>query len=833
MKVKEVVAVITCVLTLLFGEETNICTWNANTYYNAGEVVLFQGRKYFAEFDDKGTMPYQVNSNEQFVWHLVDNYDIPIPSRSVRMAPISHIQVSYMLSDDPFVSHYVKRHLPFGFISLRAVGLSREKAFINSRFKDYLHSSWKTFMVTEKGTHKSMRTLRNHEFYREYLNYKDTTTLKKAFRQIIHNIGDAGTAFGHALSDYLEASGNVDARELANELAISDYINNPISNRSNRQNLMTTYFLGTIYDAIDLYEKRTRVALEWARINIPKPSLGEPCFIPFVGTANCLVTYYDQFQTLIHGNGTIFHNGEPVYGVTRSAMAVGRFIMIDAILARLPLQDMRITPSATNIGLDYGASLKFTAFARDPDAIRFELRDGTQSDPAKRYRIQHDPNAHDMFYQWRLTDKDGNTVRFPSVQTKTDSLVMTVIDSSGITGEEDKKSGFLGVRLSDGAGNTLNTTIRVENSQFAITARFQDDEGDTAFISRNISVFNRLPEANFQFFRGNQRISNPHILLVQRKDFGEHRQANGYSVHSGFRGVTDFEPLYICGLPSWDPDGNESDQIVKIEYDIYNNGVFEWALPGINQSRRFPNSHGFDGFEDRFVLRSSFKLITEENGRIKGNSNTYYLSSTWNNTHSPVDSFIYHNNLRPNRNHVIRYRVTDNENSSVIGTIPLPILAPPRIDSVEIGTRCLCSGEIAERRVGQTETILVVSSENAETAMYFYASATDEDDIVGGSLAYYWGVRDRNNPFLSPISLTNPNWEGNISGANEVRTYQELIDIGLLPGIDYEIILKVVDNDNAILSLQSNDLSILLTENDDTVVRTGISMMRVGSIRLE
>jgi hypothetical protein len=422
-----------------------------------------------------------------------------------------------------------------------------------------------------------------------------------------------------------------------------------------------------------------------------------------------------------------------------------------------------------------------------------------------------------MFYGWELTDKNNNVVYFPNGEDNT--LKITVIESSELSGEKDKKNGFIRIKISNKTGQNLDTAIIVKNSRFTIKVRFEDDEGDTAFATKDISVYNRLPEAKFQYYQGNKRVEKPYITLLQKKDFGEHTQINKYKVHSGFGNPKCLEDFYINGLSSLDADGNASDQIKKIEYDIDNNGVFEIGLLGINQQKQFNSSDGFDGFEDRFVVNASFRLVSKEERKTKGDSKTYYLSSTWNNTNSPViDSVPYLYRLNPNRTHKIAIRITDNEESSIIDTIKTAILIPPTIDFAEIGIGNLCNNQNTNKYNG---SVLVLPKNSQDGVIYFKASATDEDGESTEdkkNVVYHWGFKEKNSS-LSAVSLTNPNWKHSLSGADTERTYQELrTTTGLMSGTVYEVILKVTDNDNSITELENG---------------SGITMMKVGEIRLE
>jgi len=124
---------------------------------------------------------------------------------------------------------------------------------------------------------------------------------------------------------------------------------------------------------------------------------------------------------------------------------------------------------------------------------------------------------------------------------------------------------------------------------------------------------------------------------------------------------------------------------------------------------------------------------------------------------------------------------------------------------------------------------LLIRKNAEDNSVFLYASATDADD-PSGALSYSWGFSDPGNPW---ISLTNPNWEGNITGASVNRTYQDLIKLGLSPGVVYDVILKVGDNDNTITQ-RAGFSEIQFEESGEfREPKRGITMMKVGRIRLE
>jgi hypothetical protein len=256
MKSKAILAFILLSLSVLFAQKANInCYWNYNTDYYEGNIVLYKGIRYIADYNHRNISPDSVDNDEIGAWsvlyHKIEERSYE-GSEKQRALQSSHWEISEMLCDDPFVAYYLKTYLGRN-THYRNVGGSQE----SDGKDDDNHDSWEKFMVKKDCKFLVERLKRNSTYYRAYLGYKDD------MRQIIHNIGDAGVAFSHALNNYSGKS-NHDMREAAHEHAIKKYINGPISDKKHREDLMATYFTGSIYDAIDEYERKVRVAIEWA-----------------------------------------------------------------------------------------------------------------------------------------------------------------------------------------------------------------------------------------------------------------------------------------------------------------------------------------------------------------------------------------------------------------------------------------------------------------------------------------------------------------------------------------------------------------------------------------
>ncbi|MDR0303776.1 MAG: hypothetical protein LBH98_03270 [Chitinispirillales bacterium] len=285
--------------------------------------------------------------------------------------------------------------------------------------------------------------------------YKDRTS---AYEQMVHNIGDAGVAFGHALNDLSNTSekaknslfpnerGN-DIREAGNEYAIRKAINR----QNERQDIVKNYLTGSIYDAIAEYGIRTIEAVNWAKQNIKatgKCNTGKE----IANNDECFENNESNFNTLVYGKGN------PIWGVTSSAIAVGRAILIDAMLAEKPLEHGRIFGPSFLDSNNPDSSYIFTAYARDPDAVVIVHKDslGSLSENAKRlvynvkdeynneninYELWHEPSVHNMYYEWLIGDSivfrnSENEVLNKNVKEKM-SLYTKLIDSISV------KAGYL------------------------------------------------------------------------------------------------------------------------------------------------------------------------------------------------------------------------------------------------------------------------------------------------------------------------------------------------------------------------------------------------------
>ena len=296
----------------------SISYWNDSTSYERGkDIVIFQGIRYIAARDNLGARP-DIFSEGNVIWERIVPFRASPSSRiGARLFPQAHRNVRDMLTEiDGFVIG-VDRIYGFNTVGkIRSVATFREKDIVG----DYLHSSWNNFMVddfgdeisglfrleeisdSKDGINLNITDNMRERYYelirprisREYLNYKNVwrdhyrwafgailapgllgggilpivpNERISAFEQMVHNIGDAMVAFGHALGDLSGTSNDKkDIREAGNEYGIRKAINR----ESERQAFVRHYFTGSIYDAIAEYGIRSIEAINWAKQNIEK-----------------------------------------------------------------------------------------------------------------------------------------------------------------------------------------------------------------------------------------------------------------------------------------------------------------------------------------------------------------------------------------------------------------------------------------------------------------------------------------------------------------------------------------------------------------------------------
>lgn len=474
LKINLVVFIALLMLTNAFSQEISYSYWNNNTTYNEiMNIVFSEGVRYRAISDNLNEKP-KLSENEEYeyeYWERLTPLITPIPDGEVtiRLLPKAHEKVKDILVEiDGMVMGVEKLYDSDILDKISKVAATREKEIVGS----YLHSSWVNFMVDgwddvyntfqlkriEKDEYinfddidknEYIRLLRPH-ISREYRNYRYTSyddpnivvpilgsalsgamadifadrimsklTSKGrtgAYEQILHNIGDAGVAFGHALEDLSGSSNNEDdIREEANEFAAKKAMNALAGDKERQEFAREYYISGSIYDAIAEYGYRTIEAVNWAKQNIP--ATGDCNSGKTVAkNDNCYRDHEDKFKTLVKGKGN------PIHGVTGSAIAVGRMILIDAMLSEQPLEHERIF--GTSFFKPYDTSYTFNAYARDPDAVVIVHKDSLYSQittNSKRliydvedglenpipYELWHKPEAHDMYYEWFI---NGNRI---------------------------------------------------------------------------------------------------------------------------------------------------------------------------------------------------------------------------------------------------------------------------------------------------------------------------------------------------------------------------------------------------------------------------------------
>ncbi|MDR0303942.1 MAG: hypothetical protein LBH98_04105 [Chitinispirillales bacterium] len=437
MKTKIIFILLFCSIAVF---SQSISYWDDSKDYERNkDVVLFQGIRYYPAMNNN--LDERPDAEDSDYWERLVPLRMPIiTTPQLRLLPKAHEKFKDILTElDGFVKG-VESHCNSGILKkISKVALTREKEVVGSA----LHNSWGDFMVSKtewnkikKGQHENNPDTLRSIVTRTYNRYKNLYLTGQgnfmreeidgllfvgtgnllilgisrwiasegrigAYEQIAHNIGDASVAFAHALDGYLPPSDKRDIREAGNEFAVKKLTNS----QSERHELKRNYFTGSIYDAIAEYGIRTIDAINWAKNNIKN---GGSChkLSEALKNDNCYHEYESKFNILVKGQG------DPIWGVAGSAIAVGRAILIDAMLAEKPLEHERIFgPSFLKPDTNY----TFTAYARDPDAVVL-IRTGTQlSVNAKRiihtvedgdngsiidYELWHEPSAHPMYYEW-------------------------------------------------------------------------------------------------------------------------------------------------------------------------------------------------------------------------------------------------------------------------------------------------------------------------------------------------------------------------------------------------------------------------------------------------
>ena len=517
------------IFTVSFSGETstrNISNWSASDEYERGDMVLFEGIRYRALEESRNLapnpFPFYVNDDD-YAWERHIDISVPIfLARGARFFPRAHRKIRNILLECHLVAG-VAGIASINLHKIRGVGFSEEGG-------GDLHSSWTTFIgasylsrVVDSGD-----TIIDTTYLRLYNNFTERRRVHNAMEKIIHNIGDAGVAFGHALGDRSGASGrfNGDKREEANERRGRQVLNND----EHYEDLKRTFFTGTIYNAIREYHIKAAEAIDWAI----DPLRGNITNTPPCGPdrkngdiRKCLEEHRDNFTHLIKGDKD---KGDPIWGVTRSALAVGRFILIDFMLSGLPLRNVRILG---NPFVRINEPRRISAHARDMDAVRLLHKDSLQTLSADAklmtwwgdYQIWHDPAAHPMYYAWDI-DGDGVFDERSENRALTFTVVEFLDNPNGIDPSKERFNGRARIRY----GDNKEAIVNVINSSFILAARITDDEGTSATVRRQFNFNDRTPALHHLTERLDG--ANPFLVSVRHKNSYSdmrhaHTQENG------------------------------------------------------------------------------------------------------------------------------------------------------------------------------------------------------------------------------------------------------------------------------------------------------------------
>ena len=781
----------------------SVSFWNDSTSYNRGDTVIFNNVRYVATVDgintrafieegenSFGTVP---GDNDLLHWHRIVPLEIQT-GPGLRMGPVGHRRLKdFFVNYDRFVIGVASKY-NFDLNIIECVGINREKTY-PGKVGD-MHSGWSNFMVDGWCTetirnlinqgHNGDSLMRAVTVKRKYNNYrnwsKDNGTLNGragAFEQIMHNIGDAGVAFAHALGGYLELDGWADLRELANEYAAKKALND-----NNWENMSYPYFTGSIYDAIREYGLRTRRALDWARERIKKEGrcrAGHKAWILLGVYPSCYTKYSDDFDKLVKSQE---------YGVMRFAIAVGRFILIDAILTERPLEHQRIRGEPF-LRSDANHRHTFTAFARDPDAVlisninnpdrRLTSNSKLLLDfPNRGYQLWHEPSVHDMSYYW---DIRGNGYFNDFSDTNNGNITFTVVSASDWNAIKAGGDGSVVLRIE---GRDGNIPINIKEGGFNISVKIKDDEGDSAIVIKPLTFRSSIPIANVNIKKGNRVTERPYIAKVRHKNTsvidGRWHEHNGIRVLSGFSDISCYDNLYLDFFSeSVDSSGTSSDIIAATKLKTED---FNWHIKGVNQDTTVNG-------ENRIIINNTFWLETAGSNEVKAKLRQYFVSSIWENDSSPKIASELCKTFDSLGNYQIVAEILNRQGrTSLKKTLDIPVLAPPSIKSVRMLIRhdTDANKAIIETYSG-TPLVLGRRGRGEDVVLEFEAEAFDserENNLLENS-SYVWAILEKDE------TLTDAAFERrDFSGRNLKRTYTELIgQLGLEDSKTYELFLKV------------------------------------------
>jgi len=831
MKIKE-----SLIVLFLFGTifSQSVSYWESNRRYNRGDTVYLDGIRYIATRNIMTN--YTSPRNGSIFWHRIVPFRFPLEAgvqtqlslRGIsddvqytesesavqpRLVQSGHEKLRDRLLNDEFVKK-VLEYCNYSLDFVDNVGLQREKH--NS--SDILHSSWNNFMVNDWNTetvrelieqgHNPDSLMRNVNITRRYNRYKNDDRerpwrayggTRGAFEQIIHNIGDAGVPYNHALSGFLSLGGNL-------ELDYEIYVGTRLSPTC-WDNLQRTYFPGSIYDAISLYGKRTLETLLYRRDND-----------------------VDRYR-MAAGNRYV---GHPVWGVMRNAFAVGRFILVDAILADLPLMYQRIMGSPFVVPNEPHT---LTAYAKDPDAVLFLHRNNRVGENGLtdtsellipnifgEYNLWHEPSAHPMTYKWDFSN-NGN------YDTLGSNITFTIEIPQGLTLNDlnlrDNRDRQVRMKVE---GRTDPFPVRVRNTLFTVKVKITDDEGDSAIVRKQLTLSNTIPIVAEEFRKGNTN-RNPYIVQVRNnihlRDGNEYFYQDGVSeggnrirVLSGFTNPESYEKVYVNFFKSsFNSDKTASDQIIAVKLNFDNINSFEWRIEGVNQYIDTIYYFTKDGKKDsineqRIVINNNFWLESGDNNKITAFLDQHFASSVWENNSSPAEYYVPYPNIAPNKNHTFRVKVQDSRGFYSDETlVKLPILTPPTIKRVRLSTSLPMSGWRIIETYNAVKPITLQSG--GDMVLMLEAEAYDPDhgenarENLLGISAYKWSIREKvigANTCFWDIDFLNTDLRGR-SLTFTHRELRELLGSRMKLGATYEVFLRVEDDDRRITG-DSNGFAI-------------------------
>ena len=821
MKVKYLFLVF-FVITVFFSQEieANVSHWSDTATYKVGDVVLLNGIRYMAmSNDNKGISPTSMiwNYEDEEFYEIWDRYiDISEPLFIPLIMPMFwqsvHRDIRDVFREDPFVKE-IAAYSSINFNSTVSVGLFKEKTSI--------HSSWGNFMVNRnkctlcKNLDSHIRCRGAHFkrgcIVREYNNYTNNKSQKKAIGQIIHNIGDAGVAFGHALSDSSKASGGVDKRERANERRGWHIFNS----ESDVEDLVRTYFTGTIYDAITKYHDRTAEAILWAAgdtlidestgdtirsVKAAIPNTGD-CSKSDGSVTKCHRKYEDEFIYLIkgdmnrNGDGT----GDPVWGVTRSAIAVGRFILADFMLTRMHFRNVLIR---ANPFVTPNEPKTVSAYARDPASVRFLHKDTLKglSDHAmfmfnigNDYELWYDPGVHRLNYKWDISgngvfdDFNGQNLTFRVVEFLDNSNNPI---PSNINPSRERFNGRAVIEYRNNKGDNDRRTVRVINSSFQLSVNITDCRGKRGVTARRqFNFFDREPILRHSMERENE--GNIFLVKVQHKnsylDMSKpHYQENGMKVISGFANPNSYSRVFLDAFSnSSAPGGNEADRLARAVYNFGNGNIVE--VLGTNQYYSV-------GKEERLVMNNLFYLEPKAGNLIGAYTQGFFVSSSWNNRETGRPVLKKDMRIAPDDDNKFKVEMLNiNNTASAQQEFRLPILTPPVIERARIYTKHLVQSGKEEIEYSGGEPIELGYKERTDMAIVFCAQASDKNN--DNELSYEWTITRRNDTHT--IETVNSLFGEHPLMTDEKTlsfTQRELLDLNLNVGDIYDVFLKIIND---------------------------------------